>query len=78
MNDTHSLRPIPFPETLHSHINGVILKMCSSADSESIECQCILDELVFYLIRLSFPQTLINFLLGLLPNVRYKVLFYKK
>jgi hypothetical protein len=39
----------------------------------SVSCECLLDELMFYLIRLNFPQTLINLLLSLLPNQQYKV-----
>lgn len=39
----------------------------------SLDCNCLLDELMFYQIREGFPQTLINFLLKLLPNNEYKV-----
>lgn len=43
------------------------------SQSEPIECECLLDEIVFYLIRLAFPQPLINLVLGLLSDVQYKV-----
>ncbi|CAD5211492.1 unnamed protein product [Bursaphelenchus okinawaensis] len=41
----------------------------------NIDCKCLLDELIFYMVRLGFPQTLINVLLTLLPNNEMKERF---
>lgn len=41
-------------------------------ESTEVKCECILDELIFYMIQLGFPQNLINFLLSLLPHDGFK------
>ncbi|CAD5215843.1 unnamed protein product [Bursaphelenchus xylophilus] len=64
MRDLESLKPSPSPKCLQ--IDFFELK---------IELKCLLDELIFYMVRLGFPQNLINLLLSLLPNNQLKSQF---
>uniref|UniRef100_A0A914YR71 E3 ubiquitin-protein ligase n=1 Tax=Panagrolaimus superbus TaxID=310955 RepID=A0A914YR71_9BILA len=44
----------------------------------SLTIECVLDELILYLIRIAFPQELIDMLLNLLYDTKYKEHFAKK
>lgn len=41
--------------------------------SQKLEYTTLLEELVFWVLRYEFPQQLVTFLLGLLPDDLYKV-----
>lgn len=64
-DDIGSLKEMPVPL-----VPGSRVKL---SQSDPIQCECLLDEIVFYLIRLAFPQPLINLVLSLLSDVQYKV-----
>lgn len=65
LSDIDSLRPAPEPDCLR----GLELEQVR------VECECLLDELVFYMLRLGFPQSLINLLLSMLSDDRLKERF---
>ncbi|KAK6738147.1 hypothetical protein RB195_020325 [Necator americanus] len=60
----HADRMSIFSESLHSCFPDL--------DSEQLlECECLLDELLFWVVRMNFPQNLINFSLSMLSEPNY-------
>ncbi|EFO23388.1 hypothetical protein LOAG_05096 [Loa loa] len=62
LEDLQSLKPI----NNSSQINGCY------------EPECLLDELIFWMVRLVFPQIIINLCLSLLSDVNYRDVFAKR
>jgi hypothetical protein len=66
--DVLSLKDYLIPENIQPLVEFV--------PKEELKFQCLLDELMFYQVRIGFPQLLINFLLKLLPNDEFKVSYF--
>jgi hypothetical protein len=63
--DVKSLKNTPVPSSLESRYQFL--------PKQEVVFSCMLDEMLFYMTRLGYPQMLVNFLLHLLPNDKFKV-----
>ena len=46
--------------------------------NQRLEYSSIIEEILFWVLRFEFPEQLVTFLLGLLPDDLYKVFFFSK
>jgi hypothetical protein len=66
--DIDSLKSLPLVRNLRTQASQL----------HPLTIECVLDELILYLIRIAFPQELIDMLLNLLYDTKYKEHFAKK
>jgi hypothetical protein len=74
--DRANSKSIEFLEDVKLFRSHAVPKSLSSVEflqKERLKFDCLLDEFMFYQIKLGFPQSLINVLLKLLPNDEFKV-----
>lgn len=64
LEDVSSLKEYVIPPCLVRAVNFL--------PRTDMKFECLLDELMFYQVRNGFPQSLVNFLLKLLPNDQFK------
>ncbi|VDN07190.1 unnamed protein product [Thelazia callipaeda] len=64
LEDIESLKPVTTTE--------------SSDNNTCYELECLLDELIFWMVRLIFPQVIVNLCLSLLSDVEYRDIFARR